>query len=108
MKRLLFVCSQNRLRSPTAEQVFSQWPGVEALSAGVNHDADTPLSGDMIEWADVVVAMETVHKDKVTRKFRAELRGKRIVVLGIPDDYEYMQPELVELLRERVPKYVGI
>ena len=54
MKKLLFICSQNRLRSPTAAQVFSDHPGVETLSAGTNHDAETPLDADLVEWADLI------------------------------------------------------
>lgn len=108
MKRLLFICSQNRLRSPTAEQVFSQWPGVEAMSAGLNNDAITPLSTDLIEWADVILVMEQSHKHKLTKKFRAYLAGKSIVVLGIPDEYAYMQPELVALLKAKVPRCIQL
>lgn len=108
MKRLLFICSQNRLRSPTAEQVFSQWPGVEAISAGLNHDAVTPLSADLIEWADTILVMEQSHKNKLSKKFRGYLAGKRIVVLGIPDDYDYMQPELISLLKAKVPRLIHL
>jgi predicted protein tyrosine phosphatase len=108
MKKLLFICSQNRLRSPTAEEVFSQWPEVETMSAGLNHDAITPVSTDLIQWADILVVMEKSHRTKLTRKFHSSLAGKRVVVLGIPDEYEYMQPELVELLRALVPRRCGI
>jgi len=108
MKKLLFICSQNRLRSPTAEAVFSDWPGIEVMSAGTNSDATVPVSSDLIEWADVLVVMEQVHKSKLSKKFRDHLKNKRIVVLGIPDDYEYMQPELVQLLKAIVPRYCGI
>jgi predicted protein tyrosine phosphatase len=48
----LFVCSQNRLRSPTAEAVFSAYPGIKAISADTSTDSDVPVSGDLIEWAD--------------------------------------------------------
>lgn len=108
IKRLLFICSQNRLRSPTAEQVFSQWPGVEAISAGLNHDAITPLSADLIEWADTILVMEQSHKNKLSKKFHGYLVGKRIVVLGIPDDYDYMQPELISLLEAKVPRLIHL
>jgi predicted protein tyrosine phosphatase len=108
MKNLLFICSQNRLRSPTAEAVFSEWPGIEVMSAGTNSDATVSLSSDLIEWADILVVMEQVHKTKLSKKFRSHLKNKRIVVLGIPDNYEYMQPELVELLKTLVPRYCGI
>jgi len=108
MKHILFVCSQNRLRSPTAEAVFADWPNVETLSAGLNNDAVTPLSSDLIDWADVIVVMENTHKNKLNQKFRAYLRQKRVVVLGIPDNYDYMQPELVSLLKVKVPRYLNI
>jgi predicted protein tyrosine phosphatase len=101
--RLLFVCSRNRLRSPTAERVFC---GVETLSAGTAPDAETPLTADLIEWADVILVMEPAHRTRVTRAFGRQVRGKRVVCLGIPDDYGYMQPELVRLLWERVPRSV--
>ena len=69
MKRLLFVCSENRLRSPTAEAVFSEYEGVEAIGAGTNADAETPVSGDFIEWADIVPVMEKFHRNNVTKKY---------------------------------------
>ncbi len=108
MKRVLFVCSQNRLRSPTAEAVFSEYPRLETMSAGTNNDAETPLSGDLVDWADVIVAMEKTHKNKITKKFKNQLVGKRVVVLDILDEYEYMQPELISLLRAKLPRVVQI
>ena len=51
---LLFVCSENRLRSPTGEEVFSKYEGINAIGAGTNSDAETPVSGDLIEWADII------------------------------------------------------
>jgi predicted protein tyrosine phosphatase len=92
MQRLLFVCSQNRFRSPTAEAVVTGLADVEAASAGLNHDAVTPLSGDLIEWADIIFVMETTHRNKLQKRFRNQLRGKRVVTLGIPDIYEFMEP----------------
>lgn len=106
MKKLLFVCSENRLRSPTAEAVFSQMEGIEAIGAGTNSDAETPLSGDLIEWADVVFVMEKAHRDKVSSKYRTLLKGKRLVNLDVPDRYHYMQPELIDLLKVKVSKLV--
>ncbi len=105
---LLFVCSENRLRSPTAETVFAEYPNVEAISAGTNKDAETPVTGDLIEWADAILVMEKSHRHKIAQKFKKQLKGKKLAVLDIPDKYEYMDPELVKLLRSRVPKYVHI
>lgn len=105
---LLFVCSENRLRSPTAENVFDAYPGVEAIGAGTNADAVTPVSGDLIEWADAILVMEKIHRNKVAKKFKSQLKGKRVAVLEIPDSYDYMDPELIKLLEARVPRYVHI
>lgn len=106
--RLLFVCSQNRLRSPTAERVFARWPNVEARSAGTDADASVPLSPELIAWADAIIVMEKSHKNRLGKKFRADIAGKRVVVLGIPDEYDFMQPELVQLLEARVPQVVRL
>ena len=105
---VLFVCSQNRLRSPTAEAVFASHDGLSALSAGTNSDAETPVSGDLIEWADVIFVMERTHRNRIAKKFRPLLRSKRVVVLGIPDEYEYMDPELIEILKRRIPRLLGL
>jgi predicted protein tyrosine phosphatase len=106
MKTVLFVCSQNRLRSPTAEQVFSSWPGIEVASAGTNNDADNPLTKELIEWADLVFVMERSHRNKLQKKFKESLNGKRIICLEIPDEYEYMAPVLVRLLEMKVTKFL--
>jgi len=107
MKKLLFVCSENRLRSPTAEEVFSRYDGVEAIGCGTNNDAVTPLSGDLIEWADIVLVMEKSHRNKVSKKYKELLVSKRLVCLDIPDNYDRMQPELIKLLKTRVFKFVS-
>lgn len=104
--RTLFVCTQNRLRSPTAEQVFSQWPGIECASACVHSSADVPLDAELIQWADVIFVMGAVHKTKMPAKLKKQLGGKRVVCLGIPDDYAFMEPALVELLERKVGPYL--
>lgn len=106
-RRLLFVCSANKLRRPTAEALCQGVEGIEAISAGTNNDAEQPLTGDLVEWADVVIVMERHHRNRVSKKFREQLRGKQLVVLGIPDEFEYMQPELVNLLKARLRRWIG-
>lgn len=106
--KLLFVCSENRLRSPTGEEIFSRYDGVEAIGCGTNADAETPLSGDLIEWADVVFVMEKSHRNKVKKKYRDLLKNKRLISLDIPDNYERMDPNLIRLLESRVSKHVRI
>ena len=106
MKKVLFVCSRNRLRSPTAEQVFSGREDLEVASAGTNRDAETPLSTELIQWADLIVVMEKVHRTKVQRDYRKALDGKRVICLDIPDNYALMDPALVELLQARMPRHL--
>lgn len=107
MRRILFICSENRLRSPTAEAVFAEMEGIEALSAGTNKDAETPLTGDLIEWADIILVMETSHRQKVAKKYQPLLKNKKLAILNIPDDYEFMDPELIRVLKAKVPRYVA-
>jgi len=108
MKKLLFVCSENRLRSPTAEAVFSTYEGVEAIGAGTNSDAETTVSGDLIEWADIVLVMEKSHRNKILKKYKELLKNKRLIVLEIPDNYERMQPELIQLLKAKASRAVHL
>jgi predicted protein tyrosine phosphatase len=103
---VLFVCSRNRLRSPTAEQVFADRPGIEALSAGTDNDADTPLDGELVAWADIVFVMEQAHAQKLRKRYGGSLRA-RVVCLGIPDDFTFMDPRLVALLEERVTPHLA-
>lgn len=106
MKNALFICSMNRLRSPTAEQVFSGWPGVETDSAGLAPDADVQVSAEQIAWADIVFVMEKAHRSKLTRRFFKVLKNKRVICLDIPDEYEFMQPELVRLLEAKAGRFL--
>ncbi|MBB4233919.1 low molecular weight protein tyrosine phosphatase family protein [Rhizobium esperanzae] len=106
MKNVLFICSQNKLRSPTAEQVFADWPGINASSAGTNNDAENPLSAEQIEWADIVFVMERTHHTKVQNRYRSALKGKRLICLHIPDDNDFMDPALIRLLKAKVPQHL--
>lgn len=107
MKKLLFVCSENRLRSPTGEEVFSKYEGIEAIGCGTNSDAETPISGDLIEWANIIFVMEKSHRNKVSKKYKDLLKGKRLICLDIPDNYDHMQPELVRLLEAKVNRVIS-
>lgn len=106
MRRALFICSRNRLRSPTAEAVFAAWPKVETDSAGLAPDAEVLLSVEQLEWADLVFVMERRQRQVLLRRFPAAIRGKRLVCLDIPDDFAYLQPELVRLLERKVGPFL--
>ena len=100
-RRVLFLCSQNKLRSPTAERVFRGTPGLEVRSAGLDADAVVPLTRELLEWADLVLVMEKRHRNLIQKRFKDLYRTRRIVCLHIPDEFEFMDEGLVRLLRER-------
>jgi predicted protein tyrosine phosphatase len=102
-QKVLFVCGKNRLRSPTAEQVFADWPGIETSSAGLNHDADNPVTPELLRWADIIFVMERAQRTRLSTKFKPHLGSARIICLEIPDEYEFMDPGMVALLMDRVP-----
>ena len=106
MRNVLFVCSRNRLRSPTAESVFSSWPGIETDSAGLSPDAENPVTPELIAWADTIFVMEKIHRSRLNQRFAAHLKGKRVVCLDIPDEFEFMQPELIRLLKAKVSSHL--
>jgi predicted protein tyrosine phosphatase len=106
-EKLLFVCSQNRLRSPTAEQIFSRNKEIEVASAGTNHDAEVPITAELIEWADLIFVMERSHRSKLQKRFRSSLKSKKLICLDIPDDFEFMAPELIRLLEGRLPRFLA-
>lgn len=104
--KLLFVCSRNRKRSLTAERLFDGVPGYEVRSAGTQPGARVPLSPGLLGWADVIFFMERSHLNRTEERFPETLSEKEFHVLRIPDDYEYMQEELLDELRARLADWV--
>src|SRR3954454_510972 len=98
--KILFLCSQNRLRSRTAETVFTGRKGLDVRSAGILPDARVRVDAAIVAWADRIFGMEAIHVDHVRERSAAQAAGKPLVSLEIPDDYDYMQPALVALLEE--------
>jgi len=107
MLHVLFICGRNKWRSPTAEQVFADWPGIEVASAGLDPVSPEPVGPELLAWADLIFVMEQSHKTKLSKRFGASLRDKRVIVLGIPDEYRYLDPTLVKLFGARVPPHLG-
>jgi predicted protein tyrosine phosphatase len=106
VRKVLFICGKNRWRSPTAEQVFSEHPGVECTSAGLSHDAEVPVSAELVEWAELIFVMEKTHKSKLSVQFKPQLSGKKVVCLHIPDHYRFMDPALIKLLQSKVTPFL--
>ncbi|GAA3940993.1 phosphotyrosine protein phosphatase [Litoribacillus peritrichatus] len=106
MKKILFLCSKNKLRSPTAESIFANVEGWEVASAGISHDAEVHVSLEDIEWADYIFVMEKNHKKKLSNQFGKALNRQTLISLDIPDDYEYMDDALIKILKNKVPSLV--
>ena len=105
--KLLFVCSRNKWRSPTAERVFSRTPGLEVRSRGLSASAVRRLTGADVAWADGIFVMEREHKRQLMNLFRTEAGDRPLHVLEIPDEYQFTNRELVELLEAGVGAVLG-
>lgn len=105
-QKLLFICGHNLQRSPTAQRIYQGEHGCEARSAGTAAEARIKLTPELLEWADIVFVMEQKHIDILRARFKASLRGRRLICLDIPDKYGYMSRDLVRLLQERVRLYL--
>ncbi|MCQ6557781.1 low molecular weight protein tyrosine phosphatase family protein [Paenibacillus mendelii] len=106
--KLLFVCSRNKWRSLTAEHIFHGLNGLDVRSAGTEEQARIKVTAGHIGWADMILVMERKHLRRLRSKFDFILSEKQMVCLDIPDDYRYMDEELVELLKARVEETIGI
>jgi len=105
-RKLLFICSRNRWRSPTAERIFQALDGFEARSAGTEPGARIKVCAGHIGWADLIFVMEKKHLRRLRDKFAEEVAGKQVVCLHIADDYQFMQPELIDALRAAVEPHL--
>ncbi len=99
MEKILFICSGNKLRSPTAEVYFEQ-QGYETRSAGTSRDAINVVGVEDLKWADQVIVMESKHKQRIQAYFPRISKYKKIRVLNIPDNYKYMDDKLIKVLEK--------
>ena len=97
------MCSRNVWRSPTAERLFARAEGVRARSRGLSRSARRRLTDADLRWADVVMVMEDAHHDRLLEHHREALADTPVYVLDVPDDYRFMDPELVGMLEQSVP-----
>jgi predicted protein tyrosine phosphatase len=105
---VLFVCSRNKWRSLTAERIFSHLPGYAVESAGTEAAARIKVTEGHIRRADLIFAMERRHVRRLRDRFGEALAGKKLVCLHIPDDFQFMDPDLVELLKVRAGPHLGL
>ncbi|MFC3746206.1 low molecular weight protein tyrosine phosphatase family protein [Paenibacillus sp. GCM10012306] len=104
--KLLFICSRNKWRSLTAEKIFEAMNGYEVRSAGTEEGARVKVTEGHIGWSDIIFVMEKKHKRRLQEKFSDKLKSKQLICLDIPDEYRFMDEELIEILKSRVYEYI--
>lgn len=97
---VLFICSRNKWRSKTAEDIFKSYDGFQVRSAGTSDSARIKVNEKLLTWADIVFVMEKRHKQILTQRFSSIIETKEVQILNIPDDYQYMDDELIERLKD--------
>lgn len=102
---VLFVCSRNKWRSRTAEEVFKNNGQHQVRSAGTETAARIKINQKLINWADLIFVMEKKHKVRLLERFTVEDETERLIVLDIPDEYSFMDAELVEVLKTSLAEY---
>jgi len=106
LPNLLFICSKNQWRSPTAELLFKNHPVHSARSAGISDKARVKVNHKLIEWADVIFVMETKHRQLLKQNFRLSLADKPVIILDIEDNYQFNDPELIDMLKASLHDYL--
>jgi predicted protein tyrosine phosphatase len=105
---VLFICSRNQWRSPTAEKVWRNHPALSVRSAGTSPNARRHVSEQDLRWAESIFVMEEKHKSRLMAEYSRVVENKPIYVLDIPDEYKYMDAELVEELKRSVGAILGL
>ena len=103
---LLFICSRNKWRSRTAEELYRNFPGHVAKSSGTEAGSRQRVTAGLLGWADAIFVMEAKHRDYLRRQFPEALAGKRLICLRIPDDYTYNDPDLIDLLKASLSPHI--
>lgn len=107
-RKLLFICSRNKWRSRTAEEMFRGFSDYDVKSAGTEPGARIRVTAGLLGWADVIFVMERKHADYLQRRFAEAISGKPLHCLHVPDDFEFMDPELIDTLKSSLSPYVTV
>jgi predicted protein tyrosine phosphatase len=105
---LLFICSRNKWRSRTAEELYRNFSDYTAKSAGTEPGSRQRVTEGLLGWADIIFVMETKHRDYLREKFPEAITDKRVICLRIPDDYAYNDPELIDLLKASLSPHIPV
>jgi predicted protein tyrosine phosphatase len=105
---LLFICSRNKWRSRTAEELYRDFPGYTAKSAGTEPGARQRVTAGLLGWADLIFVMEAKHRDYLRTKFAEAIADKQVVCLRIPDDHGFNDPDLIDLLKAGLSPHISV
>ncbi len=82
----------------TAEELFKDQ--FKTRSAGLFNE--NPLSEEEMMWADIIVVMEDFQRREIAKRFLKLYLQKQILSLDVPDVFYYRQPQLIEVLNEKM------
>ncbi len=100
--RVLCVCSAGILRSATAAHILAGKPfNCNTRNVGTAGYALIPVTEDLIQWADYIICMEPEHEIYIRNKMIEWGYKKPIMTLDIEDIYEYRDPKLIKLIKQR-------
>jgi predicted protein tyrosine phosphatase len=94
------------MRSRTAETIYAENPFHKAKSAGVTKGAKVKVTSELLHWADMIFVMEDEHEEYLREEFWNEIRYREVINLDICDNYYFMDPELIELIKTNVSPYL--
>ena len=108
-QRILFVCTANVDRSRTAEDLYARDPRYEVLSAGTAAYARTPVTREILLWADRVFVMsERQERPGTLLRQRFHEVEKPVVDLDVEDRWHRGDPELVTRLLKSLRPHLGL
>lgn len=105
---ILFICSRNKWRSRTAEELCRGLPGYAVKSAGTEPGSRIRVTEGLLGWAGTIFVMEAKHRDYLLARFPEALAGKDLVCLRIPDDFGYNDPDLIDVLKTSLAPYLPL
>jgi len=106
-KKVLFICTQNKVRSLTAEHLYRARPDLEVKSCGTATFAKNQLTKEILNWADAVFTFDKSQMEVIERNFAKEVADKPVICLGLADVYTYKSDALVVKLTAKVEPYLG-
>ena len=104
--KILFLCSQNKRRSLTAQKVFDKINGHDVRSAGTENNSRVKVTAGLLGWAEIIFCMEKKHVRRIKDKYQDVIKDKKVITLNIADDYDYMDENLIELLKSNVEEFL--